>query len=61
MEIEKGKKSGDRYQSPPNVAMVMTGCHALLQFTGSKDEVPHSLIKSGDRHMTLLLNLLLEL
>ena len=32
--------------------MVMTGCHALLEFTGGRDEFPHSLIKSGDYHMT---------
>ena len=51
MEIEKAKKSSDRYQTPPTVAMVMTGCHALLEFTGSRDEFPHSLIKSGDYHM----------
>ena len=53
MEIEKAKKSSDRYQTPPTVAMVMTGCHALSEFTGSRDEFPHSLIKSGDYHMTM--------
>lgn len=54
VEIDKGKKASDRYQSPPNVAMVMTGCHALLEFTGSKEEIPHSLITSGDYHVTSL-------
>ena len=54
VEIEKAKKSSDRYQTPPTVAMVMTGCHALLEFTGGRDEFPYSLIKSGDCHMTTL-------
>lgn len=53
VEIEKAKKSSDRYQAPPNISMVMTGCHALLKFTGFEKELPHSLIESGDCHMTI--------
>lgn len=34
--------------------MVMTGCHALLQFIGVGASINDSLIESGDYHMTLI-------
>ena len=46
-------KHKDHYLGDPSVTMVMTGCHALLQFIGVSAEVSESLIKSGDCHMTL--------
>ena len=44
---EGKKKSREHYLKPPTVAMVITGCHALLQFTGGRDEMEHSLIETG--------------
>ena len=41
------KRSGDRYQATPSLEMVLSGCQAVLQFVGAKDEVPGSTIKPG--------------
>ena len=41
------KHGSDRYQSIPSLPLVVSGCHALLQFLGGKGAVSQSLLKEG--------------
>lgn len=41
------KKKSDRYQSTPKLPLVLSGCHAVLQFLGRKDGVQGSLLETG--------------
>ena len=41
-----GKKS-DRYQNTPRLGLVMSGCHAVLQFVGCAENVSGSLLDTG--------------
>lgn len=41
------------YLATPTLPMLLTGCHAILQFTGNKEQIPESLIESGDNHVIL--------
>ena len=41
------KKKSDRYQSTPKLALVLSGCHAVLQFLGKKEVIQGSLLETG--------------
>ena len=41
-----GKKS-DRYQSTPKLSLVLSGCHAVLQFLGFQEKLQGSLLDTG--------------
>lgn len=50
--INAMKGEGQLVVTTPTLAMFVTGCHAILQFTGSKMVVPDSLVESGECHVT---------
>ena len=41
------KRGSDRYQSVPSLPVVVSGCHAMLQFLGGKGAISQSLLKEG--------------
>ena len=41
------KGSGHPAVTTPTLSILLTGCHAILQFVGSKESIPGSLIQSG--------------
>lgn len=46
--ISASKGSGQYPMTTPTLTMVLTGCHAILQFVGNREVIPGSLILSGD-------------
>lgn len=42
------KGSGHPAVTTPTLSILLTGCHAILQFVGSNESIPGSLIQSGN-------------
>ena len=40
-------KKSDRYQSPPKLSVVLSGCQAVLQFLGIEEKLHGSLLDTG--------------
>ena len=40
-------KKSDRYQGIPKLSLVLSGCHAVLQFLGCHEKLPGTLLGTG--------------
>ena len=47
------KRRADRYQSTPKLSLVLSGCHAVLQFLGETDSIQGSLLETGEENTVL--------
>ena len=54
--LSTSEGSGQNSMTTPTIAMVLTGCRAIMQFVGNKEAISGSLIQSGescDGHLCL--------
>ena len=48
------KRRADRYQSTPKLSLVLSGCHAVLQFLGETESIQGSLLDTGEENTLLI-------